>query len=78
MVVRPSRHGAAMKYRVYTFRHDRENRKPQYSAYTMWANPSWPGCKVLEVEAENSKEAKKLAIALRKESDTTAREGVEP
>lgn len=55
--------------RVYTFAHRnsplRAWRKSNISAYTRWANPSWPGCVVFDIEAETSAEAKKLAIARR-------------
>jgi len=29
------------------------------NAYTMWYNPQWPGCNMVEVEAKNGTEAKK-------------------
>lgn len=57
------------RFKVMTFRTDREGKKPQYDAYTTWANPEWKGCVVIEVEAKNGTEAKKQAIAERKRRD---------
>lgn len=31
-------------------------------AYSAWYNPAWGGCIVIEVEANNSKEARRMAI----------------
>ena len=55
--------------RVYTFYETRENRVPRVSAYTLWADPSWVGCKVYDVEADSGTEAKKIAIKMRKEDE---------
>ncbi len=62
------------RFIVYTFREDREGRKPRYSAYTQWASPSWAGCKTYLIEAVNGTEAKKLAITRRREEEATEAE----
>ena len=33
-----------------------------WSAYTCWYNPSWPGCCLHEVNAQNGTAAKKIAL----------------
>lgn len=48
--------------RVAVFVHPGRSRN-QYSAYTRWYNKDWPGCNIVEVEAENGDCAKRLAIA---------------
>lgn len=55
--------------KVFTFWEDRFPRKPRCTAYTMWANEQWPGCRVYEVEATSGAEAKKIAIALRRQHE---------
>ena len=49
--------------RVAVFTHDRPGRKPMITAYTYWYNPSWEGCCLHEVTAENGTQAKRMAIA---------------
>lgn len=39
--------------------------KSRISAYTQWANESWPGCVVYEVEAESGAMAKVRARDMR-------------
>lgn len=39
-------------------------RKRKYRAYTTYYNPSWEGCRVVNVEAKNGTEAKKKAIEI--------------
>ena len=53
------------EFKVGVFRHEPEGRqrKPKYAAYTVWYNPSWKGCCVHNVTAQNGAEAKRKAIA---------------
>lgn len=39
------------------------DKKSHYTAYTVWYSTDWEGCAVVEVEAKNGTEAKKIAIA---------------
>ena len=51
-------------YTVAVFQHDRGvGRAPIISAYTRWFNPTWEGCCLHRVGAENGTAAKKIAIA---------------
>ena len=34
----------------------------KFDAYTRWFNPSWSGCNMVRVRAENGTAAKKMAI----------------
>jgi hypothetical protein len=54
-------------FKVLTFFENRPGRKPLVTAYTRDANPLWDGCKVIDIEAENGTDAKKIAIKKRKE-----------
>jgi hypothetical protein len=60
---------ATKRIKVYTFYEERPGRAPRVSAYTMWVNPTWPGCKTIEVDAINGTEAKKIAIKLRRQEE---------
>jgi hypothetical protein len=59
-------------FKVMTFYEERPGRKPRVSAYTIWANPEWSGCKVYVLSAENGTAAKKAAIAMRKKDEEAA------
>lgn len=63
--------------KVYTFYEERPGRVPRVSAYTMWVNPTWDGCKIIDVEAANGTEAKKIAIRLRKAHEASRRNLIE-
>lgn len=68
-------------FKVYTFLHPRPGkplRKGDISAYTMWANEAWKGCKVYEIEAESGAMAKVIACQRRFDelrADAAAKEG---
>ena len=58
------------EFTVATFVHNRgPGRKPLVTAYTRDFNPSWEGCKLYEVYADSGTEAKKIAIACRKNDE---------
>lgn len=54
-------------FKVGTFRHERKSGSVYYMAYTRDYNPSWEGCREFAVQAVNGSEAKKRAIALRRQ-----------
>ncbi len=56
------------KFKVGVFTEQR-TKSLGYMAYTVWYNPAWKGCRVIEVEAKNGTEAKKKAISIAKEQD---------
>jgi hypothetical protein len=56
-----------MRYRVATFVEYRGGRKPRFSALLRDYNSQWDGCLIIEVEAQSGIEAKKKAIAVRRE-----------
>lgn len=52
-------------YKIGTFYHPKKGFPPtrsRVSTYTLWYNPKWDGCIEYAVSAENSAEARKLAI----------------
>lgn len=55
-------------FQVGTFVHQGK-RRPRFTAYTLWYDSSWPGCKVYTVRAKNGAEAKKKAIEMRKREE---------
>ena len=56
-------------FRVYTYCAPRETRRSKVSAYTLWASPSWTGCRVYEIEAASGVEAKRIAVDRRLEDE---------
>ncbi len=61
-------------YRVYVFRQDRgHGRAARWTAYTMWAHPSWDGCIVVDVQAASGAQAKREAIKVAKAKHALAR-----
>jgi len=58
-------------YSVMTFLHAKEGRKPFAVSYLRDASPNWGGCITYDVNAENGKEAKKIAERMRREHEET-------
>lgn len=54
------------EYTVGTFRHERSSGKPFFLAYLRTYNPAWEGCIQYRVRATNGPDAKRKAIAMRK------------
>jgi hypothetical protein len=56
-------------YSVATFCSREGGRKPKFSAYTLWYNPEWDGCVMIDVMASSGAEAKRKAIAERRKME---------
>lgn len=52
-------------------------RRLRYTAYTTWFDPSWDGCRMVQVKAASGKEAKSIAIAACRKLDQRARWGAQ-
>lgn len=62
---------AVNRYQVGIFDYTTQSGKTLLRAYTLWFNPSWPGCCLHQVEAETGQEAKVKAKNIHRESCMT-------
>lgn len=59
--------GGEMKtFTVATFVHEQSPGRYLYTAYTRDYNPSWNGCKIYTIEAQNGSAARNIAKKMRK------------
>lgn len=67
--MRPRRSAETRTFRVGTFCHNTPGRRPLVTAATRMFGEAWAGCVVFEVEADSADEARKIAVARRREME---------